>query len=163
MRVRSFAAEQNDVQPPSAIFVASSSSSPMTPSVERARLYLADRTERRAEALELIVARDQRSSPTSRRSSTASGWTPLSHGRSRCVVKELRRAFEKQSDARDRRASRRSALVKGESRRSALASGSRARKKDAKNKALNETIQRHDVRDPGRIARARRERAIVLG
>ena len=101
---------------------------------------LADRTDRRAEALELIE-RAYKLKPDEPAIIDSLGWIRYRMGDLNASIKELRRAYEKQNDAEIAAHLGEVLWVSGE-RDEALRVWEQGRKKDAKNKALLETIRR---------------------
>jgi len=101
---------------------------------------LADRTDRRSEALELIE-RAIKIKPDEPAIIDSLGWIRYRMGDLEASLKELRRAFEKQGDPEIAAHLGEVLWVKGD-RDEARRIWEQGRKKDAKNKALNETIRR---------------------
>jgi len=101
---------------------------------------LADRTDRRSEALELIE-RAIKLKPDEPAIIDSLGWVRYRMGDLDASVKELRRAFAKQDDPEIAAHLGEVLWVKGE-RDEARKIWEQGRKKDAKNKALLETIRR---------------------
>lgn len=101
---------------------------------------LADRTDRRAEALELIE-RAYKLKPDEPAIIDSLGWIRYRMGDLDGSVKELRRAYEKQNDAEIAAHLGEVLWVRGD-RDEARRIWEQGRKKDAKNKALLETIKR---------------------
>ncbi|HEY6985784.1 MAG TPA: tetratricopeptide repeat protein, partial [Rhodanobacteraceae bacterium] len=101
---------------------------------------LADRTDRRAEALELIE-RAIKLKPDEPAIIDSLGWIRYRMGDLDASLKELRRAYEKQADPEIAAHLGEVLWVKGE-RDEARRVWEQGRKKDAKNKALLETIRR---------------------
>jgi tetratricopeptide (TPR) repeat protein len=101
---------------------------------------LADRTDRRAEALELIE-RAYKLKPDEPAIIDSLGWIRYRMGDLDASLKELRRAYEKQNDPEIAAHLGEVLWVKGE-RDEARRVWEQGRKKDAKNKALLETIKR---------------------
>jgi tetratricopeptide (TPR) repeat protein len=101
---------------------------------------LADRTDRRSEALELIE-RAYKLKPDEPAIIDSLGWIRYRMGDLDASIKELRRAYEKQNDPEIAAHLGEVLWVKGE-RDEARRVWEQGRKKDAKNKALLETIKR---------------------
>jgi len=101
---------------------------------------LADRTDRRTEALELIE-RAYKLKPDEPAIIDSLGWIRYRMGDLDASIKELRRAYEKQNDPEIAAHLGEVLWVKGE-RDEARRVWEQGRKKDAKNKALLETIKR---------------------
>jgi len=101
---------------------------------------LADRTDRRAEALELIE-RAYKLKPDEPAIIDSLGWIRYRMGDLNASIKALRRAYEKQNDPEIAAHLGEVLWVSGE-RDEALRVWEQGRKKDAKNKALLETIRR---------------------
>jgi tetratricopeptide (TPR) repeat protein len=101
---------------------------------------LADRTDRRAEALELIE-RAYKLKPDEPAIIDSLGWIRYRMGDLDASLKELRRAYEKQADPEIAAHLGEVLWVKGD-RDEARRVWEQGRKKDAKNKALLETIRR---------------------
>jgi tetratricopeptide (TPR) repeat protein len=101
---------------------------------------LADRTDRRTEALELIE-RAYKLKPDEPAIIDSLGWIRYRMGDLNASIKELRRAYEKQNDPEIAAHLGEVLWVSGE-RDEALRVWEQGRKKDAKNKALLETIRR---------------------
>jgi tetratricopeptide (TPR) repeat protein len=101
---------------------------------------LADRTDRRTEALELIE-RAIKIKPDEPAIIDSLGWVRYRMGDLDGSVKELRRAYDKQADAEIAAHLGEVLWVRGD-REEALRIWEQGRKKDAKNKALLETIRR---------------------
>ena len=136
-----YAAEQNDVQSAERDLRRVIELKPDDAEALNALGYtLADRTERRAEALELIE-RAIKIKPDEPAIIDSLGWIRYRMGDLDASLKELRRAFEKQSDPEIAAHLGEVLWVKGD-RDEARRIWEQGRKKDAKNKALNETIQR---------------------